>query len=544
MKTSWIGRTLAAATLAWVGLPPASADLVGHWSFDEGAGTSIVDSSGQGNHGTVVNAKPSLWTNGVHGAALYFDGTTGAGSSYVTIPDAASLDLTNALSFAAWVRSDDIGRDAPIIAKEGDGRLAYWFGAFGPAHFGMLLDSDGNQPWTILDRDQGFIPRGLWVHLASTWDGTTIRHYLNGAPLTETATFGGPIHAADGPLTIAANVPYNTSAFKGTLDDLRLYNHALSPAELRALAGAAPALVGHWSFDEGNGTNIWDQSSQTNHGTLLNPRTNTWTTGVSGSALYFDGTVGETATYVAIPDAPSLHVCGDVTFSAWIRCDNIRRDAPILAKEGDGKLSYWFGAFGLQLDGSSPGNFGVLLDADGNQPWSLLDRNQGAIPEGEWAHLASVREGATVRHYLNGEPLAQTNTFEGPIYVSDAFLAIGVNSLYTFASRRTAFEGTVDEVRLYNYALSAEEVRALYLTMLFRITSVAPEGDDLRLAWTCVPGRSYVLQTNALLSATGFGDLTVPIPVPPDYAGTSTNFLHAGALRGAPTLYYRVKLLP
>ncbi len=535
----------AAMLLVVSGTLSVTASLVGYWKFDEGSGTSVADGSGLGNHGTLVNPKPNTWTNGVNGGALYLDGTTGSGSTYASIPDAPSLDLTSACSFAAWVRCDDTGRDAPIIAKEGDGQLAYWFGVFGPAHFGVLLDVDGNQPWTLYDRDQGSIPQGLWVHLASVWDGSTIRHYLNGVMLAETAAFAGPIHASTGPLIIGANVPYNTTAFKGAVDELRIYDHPLTAEEVRALAGPPRLLVGHWSFDEGGGTHILDRSSQANHGVLINPRTNTWTAGVNGGALYFPGIVGTNSTYVAIPDAPSLRIAGDISFAAWVRCDDIGRDAPILAKEGEGRLSYWFGAFGLSLEGARPGNFGVLLDADGNQPWTLYDRNQGAIPAGQWTHLASVREGASVRHYLNGQPLGETGgTFAGPIQVSDAFLAIGVNSLYNFEANHTAFHGALDEVRLYNYALTDAEVRSLYFATAFRITSIVREGADLRLIWACEPGHSYVVQTNAVPTAAGFTDLTGPIVIPLGFSGTTTNHLHPGALTDSSARYYRVKRLP
>ncbi len=523
----------------------AQADLVGHWTFSEGGGTNIADSSGRGNHGTLVNAKTNTWTTGMSGGALYFDGPTGAGSTYVTIPNAPSLDATNAISFAAWVRCDDVGRDGPILDKEGDGQLAYWFGTFGPTGFGVLLDADGNHPWTIYDRDQGVVPQGLWAHLASTWDGTTIRHYLDGVLLAETTAFAGPINASTAALIIGANVPYNSTAFKGALADLRIYNHALTAAEVRAVVGTPRLRVGYWSLDEGGGTNIWDQSTQTNHGTLINLQTNTWTTGIRGSALYFGGIVGENSTYVAIPDAPSLRIAGDISFAAWVRCDDIYRDAPILAKEGDGHLSYWFGAYGLNNEGAGPGNFGMLLDADGNQTWTMYDRNQGAIPQGQWVHLASVREGTTIQHYLNGESLGATGgTFTGPIHITDAFLAIGVNSLYNFAANHTAFKGVVDEVCLYNYALSAGEIRALYLTLAFQITAVAREGSGLRLTWACAPGRSYVVQTNAPINPGGFADLTAPIAVPADFSGTTTNFLHSGALTNSASRFYRIKLLP
>lgn len=520
------------------------AEIMGHWTFDEGAGFIVGDSSGKGNNGTLMNDKAMTWTNGYSGAGLYFDGTVGAGATYVSIVDAASLHLSTQGSFAAWVRWEDTGRDSPILAKEGDGALSYWFGAFGPAHFGVLLDTDGNQPWAILDRDQGQVPQGQWTHLASTWDGTTVRHYLNGVLLNENASFPGPVFGGSGPLIIGANFPYNSTAFKGALDEVRLYNHALSGAEIRAIAGVTTEMVGYWPLDEGSGILVADRSGRGNHGTLIHPRPFTWTNGVIGSGLYFDGTTGVESTYVEIPDSPSLRMAGSISFAAWVRCEDIQRDAPVLAKEGDGKLSYWFGAFGVATEGAGPGNFGILLDLEGSHPWTMTDRNQGMLPLGEWAHIASTWDGATIRHYLNGEPLAETAAFTGPIYVSDAFLAIGANSLLNF----TAFKGAIDEVRIYSYGLSAEEIRAIYLAAGFRITAVSREGEDLRIEWACQPGWSYVVQTNQPAGTGGitevFGDLSAPIIVPEGSGTRVTNFVHAAALRLGQGIYYRVKQLP
>jgi hypothetical protein len=250
---------------------------------------------------------------------------------------------------------------------------------------------------------------------------------------------------------------------------------------------------------------------------------------------------------VAVPDSASLRIVGDISFAAWVRCDDIYRDAPVVAKEGDGRLSYWFGAFGLSNEGGGPGDFGMLLDADGNQPWTMYNRDQGTIPQGQWVHLASVRSGSTVHHYLNGQPLAHTGSFVGPIHVSDAFLAIGVNSLYNFAANHTAFLGAIDEVYLYNYALSDAEVRALYRTLAFKITSVTREGNSLRLTWACAPGRSYVVQTNAVAGAGlggAFADFSPTIAVPPGFTAPTTNYVHPGVFTNTRTLYYRVKQLP
>ena len=184
----------------------ASASLVGRWTFDEGTGTQVADSSGQENHGTLINPKPGTWIEGISGGALHFDGTTGLDSSFVEIPDAPSLRLSGPISFAAWIRSDDVQRDAPIMAKEGTGNLCFWFGAYSGARFGVLLDADGNYPWNLEDRDQGTITAGLWVHVASTWDGNTVRHYLNGVQLPGTTAFNQPLHVADNPLILGSNL--------------------------------------------------------------------------------------------------------------------------------------------------------------------------------------------------------------------------------------------------------------------------------------------------------------------------------------------------
>lgn len=519
----------------------ACAGLVGYWKLDEGTGTLVSDSSGLGNHGNLVNAKANTWTNGHSGGGLYLDGTTGGGATYVTIPDASSLHITNAISFAGWIRCDDTGRDAPILDKEGTNQLTYWFGTFPTTHFGVLLARDNSGTWTVQNRSQGYLFPGIWVHIASTWDGTTIRHYINGIQLQQTAAFAGPLAVTTTPLIIGANTPFNATAYKGILDELRLYNHALSQAELTALAGVTPQMVGHWSFNEGGGTNVFDSSGQANHGTIVNLQTNTWTQGIQGSGLYCPGITGSNSTYVAVPDSASLRIAGDISFAAWVRCDDINRDAPILAKEGDGHLSYWFGAYGQTDESSGPGNFGVLLDEDGNQNWSTYDRNQGNIPQGQWVHLASVRSGSSIYHYFNGQLLPQVGTFAGPIHLSDAFLTIGENSLYNFR----AFQGVIDEIYLYNYALSGTEIQALILGAAFKITSAKPEGNDLRLTWTCLAGRSYVVQTNSSLRAVGgFSDVGTEVAIPANFTGSTTNYLHPGILTNAQPVFYRVRLKP
>lgn len=232
-------RILLTASL--VILPGASIAVeVGYWSFNEGAGTAIHDSSGFGHLGLLVNGS-NAWTTGRFGTALTFDGTVGTASTRVQIDDSALLRLSTAGSFAAWVFNEDIGRDAPILAKEGSGQLSYWFGTFGPSgagHWGNLFSSDGGS-WQFNGRDRGNAPGGEWTHLASSWDGSTIRYYVNGV---EEGTLGwsGPIAQTSARLFIGTNSEFtfqgNATAFKGKIDEVHIYNHAISAADVRSLA--------------------------------------------------------------------------------------------------------------------------------------------------------------------------------------------------------------------------------------------------------------------------------------------------------------------
>lgn len=269
------------------------------------------------------------------------------------------------------------------------------------------------------------------------------------------------------------------------------------------------ALVGYWSFNEGAGTNITDLSGSGNDGTIVNLRTNTWTTGINGSALYFDGTTGSGSTYVKIQDSPSLRITSAISFAAWVRLDNTNSDCPIIDKEAPSGLQcYWFGARGSSAnsyDTASPGNFGILLNRSGNTGtagWSLWGRNKGKLIQGKWVHLAATWDGTTVRYYTNGTQLSTTVAFSGTLNVSSAFLSIGENAVWN----STAFQGVIDEARLYNTALSGSEVAALAKApnALVSIQSIVP---NVKVIWPTLTNVNYQPQWESNVQSNTWGDL-------------------------------------
>ena len=218
-------------------VPKAQAALVGSYSFEERTGTKITDASGHNNHGTLVNLRTDTWTTGHSGGGIFLPGIAGTSATYVDFGNPPDFQLTEAFSFAAWVYSTAPDTDAPILAKEDkDFGTSYWFGVFLNG-FGTLCDVDGWWDWD-LDRRSVPVPDwNQWNHLAATWDGTTLRQYLNGV-LVDSIPFSGPIANTAANLTIGINSGVWSTAFTGKFDDIKIYNHALSAAEVSQLAGA------------------------------------------------------------------------------------------------------------------------------------------------------------------------------------------------------------------------------------------------------------------------------------------------------------------
>lgn len=195
--------------------------LVAAYSFDEGSGETLSDRTGNGHDGSISG--PTWTTDGKHGGALSFDGI----DDLVTIADTSDLDLTTGMTLQAWIRpSTATSNWHAAIVKEIPGDLAYGLYPTGPqGPSGWIYDND----WKVaIDPDP--IPGTTWTHLALTYDGTTLRLYVDG---TETAstTHTGTIVTSSNPLRLGGNTIWGEH-LDGRLDDVRIYNRALTPAEI------------------------------------------------------------------------------------------------------------------------------------------------------------------------------------------------------------------------------------------------------------------------------------------------------------------------
>ena len=206
--------------------PPPSSSLVGAYSFDAGTGSTLTDASGLGNTGAISGA---TWTAaGRNGGALSFDGV----DDLVTVADAGSLDLTTGMTLEAWVRPTAGGSWRTVVTKEQVGNLVY--GLFSSSDSGQPsgIVSIGSSPIQDIVRGTSALGLSSWTHLATTYDGAVLRLFVNGTQVGSANVTGAYPNSA-GPLQIGGNRVW-PEWFQGQIDDLRVYNRALSAAELQS----------------------------------------------------------------------------------------------------------------------------------------------------------------------------------------------------------------------------------------------------------------------------------------------------------------------
>jgi len=203
--------------------------LVGFWKLDEGTGGTATDSSGNNLHGTIVG-NPT-WVEGPADYALQFSGD----SDFVDLGNDSSLDITNQITVAAWIKVDIFDCEWQAIITKGDGS---W-----------RLQRNGTQGSIEFACTGAFVPNALvgslfgtvnvndgrWHHIAGTYDGSMICLYVDGEHDVGSDA-DGSIEVNNYNLFIGANAEKPDRNFKGSIDEVRIYNYALSAEEVKAIS--------------------------------------------------------------------------------------------------------------------------------------------------------------------------------------------------------------------------------------------------------------------------------------------------------------------
>ncbi|MFH0797479.1 MAG: LamG domain-containing protein [Candidatus Omnitrophota bacterium] len=210
--------------------------LVGYWKFDEGEGTTARDSSGKGNDGTIYGA---TWTRkGQSGSALFFDG-----ESYVDCGKDKSLDITGEFTIEVWVKISESKEkfEACTLVKKGFYRGGWQ--TYIQENF-LAVSSDGGASGVYYRKflSGKFYP---FYHIVITCEKaeteSQLKFYVDGV-LGETLPVKSGLKSSESPLVIGAWASAEADYFKGILDEIRIYNRALSGEEVKAHYDALSAL--------------------------------------------------------------------------------------------------------------------------------------------------------------------------------------------------------------------------------------------------------------------------------------------------------------
>jgi subtilisin family serine protease len=210
--------------------------------------------------------------------------------------------------------------------------------------------------------------------------------------------------------------------------------------------------------------------------------------GAIGSALHFDG-IGA---FVDVPHDPVFNITGDMTIAAWIRRDGLGVYSPILAKT-DGYGNGWDYELYFPAGANS-----LAYWSDGLQPSEI--RSSGTIANLNWNHVAVTRNGDRITFYINGRA-SNTTTAAGTLPARPYPVRIGTDGPNYI--KDSLFKGQIDEVRLYNRALSAADIQTLSRPRL----AIALSGGELLISWP-VTGARYTLETSADLDGASWAGVS------------------------------------
>lgn len=305
-----------------------------------------------------------------------------------------------------------------------------------------------------------------WHHFVITYNGANCVAYMDGSQIATDSVVGAPsVATSSANLGFGQHVQNGNEWFLGLMDDVRIYNRALSATEVSdfyyCIEPSTTGLVSWWKFDEGSGTSAAD-SIGSNTGTITNatystdvfikPRTSAGQRQVVrdfGTCLRFS--VADSR--VVFTDSTSLDIANTITISAWIKPSSYGESSQGRIVD---KLNTTNGYALMLNNASSVGGLRAFVSG------TARTSNNNVIKLGVWQHVALTYDkdaGANnLIFYVNG--LAQgTATETGAIANTTSNLTIGSNALI----QDRDFNGLIDEVKIYNRALSSTEIQNEYL---------------------------------------------------------------------------------
>ena len=369
--------------------------------------------------------------------------------------------MSNTGTVEAWVYSN---RSYP----SDDGSIKYrsivskWTdGSCGGGNEGYLLDWYGTNAAGTL---RGMICNGTnfqtvasstnlvpntWNHIVFAWDGAYLRLYMNGRPVG--APIAQTINSQDDSSMLWIGDGFNsgtTYRWDGKLDQVQIYNYARTPAQI-AWDYNRGKPIGWWKMDEGEGTAVHDESGSGNHGTMTNMDAGSdWVEGKYNKALDFDGTDD----YISIPDANQYDFgINDFSLSAWVYRPSGGKSSPGIFSKNSNP------GYRLRLSSSDL----VLGLYDGT--WHEYGSVNFGFQDDRWQHiLVTLDRDGQAAFYLNGQLKSSSNiSAVASINLNNSVPLLLGDDSWCRLSYCGQFIGKLDDVRIYNYVLTEQQIKQI-----------------------------------------------------------------------------------
>ncbi|RJR27994.1 hypothetical protein C4561_00620 [candidate division WWE3 bacterium] len=460
---------------------PGSSDTcsapISHWPLDDNTGTtaSNIAQEHSGNENGTLQTGTS-WTVGKIGAAVEFDGSSG----YISTADLDDLDGVSQFTVSAWVKQNSLTDLATVFSKTQNSTartiMQAGSGAVGSGNNDVVLYlSNGSAAYGYTTGD--ILTTDTWNLWTMVYDGSLatssrLKFYLNGKEQALTLSGTIPATTSSNAVTVLLGAQAaSTNLLNGTLDDVRIYNYPRTAAQI-AWEYNRGAPVAEFKLDEcsgdiandtsrtsnnesggNNGTiTIGGSGSHSSAGTCSGSASDAWYNGASGKrngSLAFDGTDD----YVSVTDNSVFDITTKGSITAWIN-PTVLEYASIIGKwvAGGNQVSY-------SVDINPFGGVAILLD-DNGAPFTgtscTVTTTTTPLVVGNWHHVAFTYDASTPIVYIDGR--AQFTSVSGtcPSSIFDSTSPFTIGALNT---TQNFFNGLVDEVKVYNYPLTADQIR-------------------------------------------------------------------------------------
>lgn len=454
------------------GFNSGATGLLSHYNYDS---ASVNDYGALNNSLTAGTGSSVIGKDGDASGAYYF---SGAGSNFHSTASIGQDGTANGgeITASAWINPSAYptsGNIMPIVTRTPMDTTGYYLELYNVAGTQLIYwSSQGSASATYATYQ---VPLNSWTHIAVSHSGGVAKIYVNGVAQSTTVSNGPPSLVPAGsatPLYIGKRA--DGPVFSGKIDDVRIYNNALTAAQIRQLATQVPVgLAARFDFN----TDLTDVAG---FGNVIS---------ASGTPTATNDRLGQSGTAYSFSSGakfgkanPVMQNLDNVTLTAWFR-----------------PLAYSGSAQYIVINGGGGDGYGVFIDgSDGNVIKGILGglgylRTTVVPPLNVWSHIAMVRTNGTWTIHLNGVSLPLTGI--SVTTTTAPTMPVGGSYIGLDAGSTLFFNGDIDDVRFYTLALGSADIRALVGYHPMQVTT-----------WNATPGSSslkFFLQPEVATYASG-----------------------------------------